>query len=200
MRRRSRGKGDKGSRDKGSGDDAEERKFRGKTQRTRLKGRGSGDKAEGRKFRGQADGRRCGERSRGEGPGGWPPMRLSRTTVGPAGASTLEFPGAPHGALSAFTAEHRLTNDVREAPDFSGVDGVLTLLSFFLFGYFLFPETQAEENTDPHRLLQGRSWCPQRPWELAIAWGHPIPKCPKDVPPANTARVSAASRHTTVLR
>ena len=76
-------------------------------------------------------------------------MRLSRGTVGPAGASTLELPGAPHGALSALTAEHRLTNGVHEAPDFSGVDGVLTLLSFFLFGYLLFPETQAEENTDP---------------------------------------------------
>ena len=46
LRRRSRGKGDKGSRDKGSGDKAEERRFRGKTQRTRLRGRGSGDKAE----------------------------------------------------------------------------------------------------------------------------------------------------------
>lgn len=77
-------------------------------------------------------------------------MRLSRGTVGPAGASTLELPGAPHGALSALTAEHRLTNGIREAPDFSGGDGVLTLLSFFLFGYFLFPEAQAEKNTDPH--------------------------------------------------
>ena len=57
---------------------------------TRLRGRGSGGKAEGRKF---------GERSRGEGPGGWRPMRLSRGTVG-SRCSTLDFPGTPHGALS----------------------------------------------------------------------------------------------------
>lgn len=57
LRRRSRGRGDKGS-----AVNAEERRFRGKTQRTRLRGGSAGDK-----LRGGGTGKDSGERVQGDG-------------------------------------------------------------------------------------------------------------------------------------
>ena len=62
LRRRSRERGDKGSRDKGSAVNAEERRFRGKTQRTRLRGGSAGDR-----LRGGGTGKDSGERVQGDG-------------------------------------------------------------------------------------------------------------------------------------
>lgn len=59
--------------------------------------------------------------------------------------------GGPQGLSGAQVRPaldgQRLTDGIHEAPDFSGSDGALTLLSFFFLGYFLFPEDKKQKRT-----------------------------------------------------
>lgn len=86
-----------------------------------------------------------------------------RHTVGASRAPALEPLGDPTAfsraqARPTSMADQRLTDCVHEAPDFSGSNGALTLLSFFLLHCLLFPKTKAEENTEPPDSLPPGKW------------------------------------------
>lgn len=96
----------------------------GRRPRGDGRGEGSGEKAQGRRLRGEAS--------------------VGSPHSGSFRCFYVELLGGPQGLSGAQArpalADWRLTDGVREAPDFSGSDGALTLLSFFLLGYFIFPE------------------------------------------------------------
>lgn len=107
--------------------------------------------------------------------------------MGASGASTLELLGDPTAlsqaqARPASMADQRLTDCVHEAPDFSGSNGALTLLSFLLLNCLLFPKTKAEENTEPLDPLVAHGGVSRRTLGITNGLGPLIPACPKAVP------------------